>query len=135
MFHVICIFFQTLLSVHDREALGSQLFSVVGQRLCHVMNDSVSAEQVSRLSRLPTNICSWIKAQVTTKTMIRLTCHVAITLTIRAHSPQDPSKLGCRSVPVSRTVDLLIKLLTLLPEQSPNYGLASSLAETIKFLF
>ena len=134
----IIFYLQALLSVRDREALGSQLLSVAGQRLCHVIvNDSESSERVSRLSRLPTNICSWIKAQVTIyKPLWRyIACHASVTLTICVHSLQDPSKLVCRSVPVSHTIDLLSMLLTLLPQQSPNYGLASSLAETVKFLF
>ena len=57
-----------MLSVHDQRALGSQLLRIVGQRLAYVILDaSESSERANRLSRLPTQISSWIKSQVLLK--------------------------------------------------------------------
>ncbi|KAJ7379956.1 Rab3 GTPase-activating protein non-catalytic subunit [Desmophyllum pertusum] len=101
---------ETMFSVHDRRALGSQLLRIVGQRLAFVILDaSESTEHVNRLSRLPTQISSWIKSQ-------------------------DPSRLLRRMVPLSHTVDLLRVVLSVTPEDSPDYSLTSGLAESIKFL-
>ena len=47
---------------------------------------------------------------------------------------QDPSKLVCRTVPLSHTVDLLRVVINVTPEESPDYPLTSGLAESIKFL-
>lgn len=47
---------------------------------------------------------------------------------------QDPSRLSCRKVPLSHTVDLLRLVLSLTPQDSPDYSLTSGLAESIKFL-
>jgi len=101
---------ETMFSVHDQRTLGTQLLRIVGQRLAHVILDaSESSERAIRLSRLPTQISSWIKSQ-------------------------DPSKLLCRTVPLSHTVDLLRVVLSVTPEDSPDYSLTSGLAESIKFL-
>lgn len=101
---------ETMFSVHDQRALGSQLLRIVGQRLAYVILDaSESSERANRLSRLPTQISSWIKSQ-------------------------DPSRLSCRKVPLSHTVDLLRVVLSLTPQDSPDYSLTSGLAESIKFL-
>ena len=54
-----------MFSVHDQRSLSSQLLRIVGQRLAHViLNASESSERAGRLSRLPTQISSWIKSQV-----------------------------------------------------------------------
>ena len=54
-----------MFSVHDQRSLSSQLLRIVGQRLAHViLNVSESSERAGRLSRLPTQISSWIKSQV-----------------------------------------------------------------------
>lgn len=59
------LFYQTMFSVHDQRVLGSQLLRIVGQRLAYAILDaSESAERANRLSRLPTQISSWIKSQV-----------------------------------------------------------------------
>lgn len=101
---------QTMFSVHDQRALASHLLRVVGQRLAYMILDaSESAERANRLSRLPTQISSWIRSQ-------------------------DPSRLSRRMVPLSHTVDLLRVVLSLTPEDSPDYSLTSGLTETIKFL-
>ena len=47
---------------------------------------------------------------------------------------QDPSKLVCRKVPLSHTVDLLRVVINVTPEESADYPLTSGLAESIKFL-
>ena len=61
----ITLFCQTMFSVHDQRALASQLLRIVGQRLAYVILDaSESTERANRLSRLPTQISSWIKSQV-----------------------------------------------------------------------
>lgn len=60
-----------MLSVHDQRALGSQLLRIVGQRLAYVILDaSESSERANRLSRLPTQISSWIKSQVLLKKIV-----------------------------------------------------------------
>ncbi|KAM7446520.1 Rab3 GTPase-activating protein non-catalytic subunit [Porites harrisoni] len=101
---------ESMFSVHDQRSLSSQLLRIVGQRLAHViLNASESSERAGRLSRLPTQISSWIKSQ-------------------------DPSKLVCRTVPLSHTVDLLRVVINVTPEESPDYPLTSGLAESIKFL-
>ena len=54
-----------MFSVHDQRALSSHLLRIVGQRLAYVILDaSESSERANRLSRLPTQISSWIKSQV-----------------------------------------------------------------------
>ena len=54
-----------MFSVHDQRSLSSQLLRIVGQRLAHViLNASESSERAGRLSRLPTQISSWVKSQV-----------------------------------------------------------------------
>ena len=51
--------------MRDQRLLASQLLRIVGQRLAHVILDaSESNERAIRLSRLPTQISSWIKTQV-----------------------------------------------------------------------
>ncbi|PFX27196.1 Rab3 GTPase-activating protein non-catalytic subunit [Stylophora pistillata] len=101
---------QTMFSVHDQRALASHLLRIVGQRLAYIILDaSESTERANRLSRLPTQISSWIRSQ-------------------------DPSRLSRRMVPLSHTVDLLRMVLSLTPEESPDYSLTSGLTETIKFL-
>ena len=58
-------FHQTMFCVRDQSTLASQLLRIVGQRLAHVILDaSESSERANRLSRLPTQISSWIKSQV-----------------------------------------------------------------------
>ena len=58
-----------MFSVHDQRALASHLLRVVGQRLAYMILDaSESAERANRLSRLPTQISSWIRSQVLYKT-------------------------------------------------------------------
>ena len=65
-------FHQTMFSVHDQRALASQLLRIVGQRLAYVILDaSESTERANRLSRLPTQISSWIKSQVNTLSLNR----------------------------------------------------------------
>ncbi|RMX40875.1 hypothetical protein pdam_00012040, partial [Pocillopora damicornis] len=92
---------QTMFSVHDQRALACHLLRVVGQRLAYMILDaSESAERANRLSRLPTQISSWIRSQ-------------------------DPSRLSRRMVPLSHTVDLLRVVLSLTPEDSPDYSLTS----------
>lgn len=101
---------QTMFSVHDQRALASHLLRIVGQRLAYIILDaSESTERANRLSRLPTQISSWIRSQ-------------------------DPSRLSRRMVPLSHTMDLLRMVLSLTPEESPDYSLTSGLTETIKFL-
>lgn len=99
-----------MLCVRDQRTLASQLLRIVGQRLAHVILDaSESSERAIRLSRLPTQISSWIKSQ-------------------------DPSKLVCRTVPLSHTVDLLRLVSSITSHDSPDFPLTSGLAESIKFL-
>ncbi|XP_078349429.1 rab3 GTPase-activating protein non-catalytic subunit-like isoform X1 [Oculina patagonica] len=101
---------ETMFSVHDQRALASQLLRIVGQRLAYIILDaSESSERANRLSRLSTQISSWIRSQ-------------------------DPSRLLRRMVPLSHTVDLLRVVLSLTPEDSPDYSLTSGLAESIKLL-
>ena len=51
--------------MRDQRLLASHLLRIVGQRLAHVILDaSESNERAIRLSRLPTQISSWIKTQV-----------------------------------------------------------------------
>ncbi|XP_029189553.2 rab3 GTPase-activating protein non-catalytic subunit-like [Acropora millepora] len=101
---------ESMLCVRDQRLLASQLLRIVGQRLAHVILDaSESNERAIRLSRLPTQISSWIKTQ-------------------------DPSKLACRTVALSHTVDLLRVVMSLTPEDSPDYPLTSELADSMKFL-
>lgn len=101
---------ETMFCVRDQSTLASSLLRIVGQRLAHVILDaSESSERANRLSRLPTQISSWIKSQ-------------------------DPTKLLCRTVPLSHTVDLLRVVLSVTPMDSPDYPLTSGLAESIKFL-
>lgn len=101
---------ESMLCVRDQRLLASQLLRIVGQRLAHVILDaSESNERAIRLSRLPTQISSWIKTQ-------------------------DPSKVACRTVALSHTVDLLRVVMSLTPEDSPDYPLTSELADSMKFL-
>ena len=140
-----------MFSVHDQRGLVPHLLRIVGQRLAHViLNASESTERANRLSRLPTQISSWIKSQV------RWPCffhHIrdSDTCKLVSFDPltdcsktngsfqrfaifQDPTKLQCRTVPLSHTVDLLRVVLSVTPEDSPDYPLTSGLAESIKFL-
>lgn len=69
--------------MRDQRFLASQLLRIVGQRLAHVILDaSESNERAIRLSRLPTQISSWIKTQVS---------WLSVFVTRTDQLPDDPS--------------------------------------------
>ena len=47
---------------------------------------------------------------------------------------QDSSKLQCKDPPLSDTLELLSTVLTLLPTDSQEYSIATSLGEAVKFI-
>lgn len=48
--------------------------------------------------------------------------------------PQDPSELGCPSVPLSQTSRLVSRLIEILPENHGQYSLALHLLEAVEAL-
>lgn len=57
---------QVMLEVEDKDVLGSQLLVLIGQRMAYSLFHSQTQTKASMelLARLPTTLCTWLKAMV-----------------------------------------------------------------------
>ncbi|XP_033105383.1 rab3 GTPase-activating protein non-catalytic subunit-like [Anneissia japonica] len=100
---------EVLTTVSEQTEFATQLMEVVGQRLHYITIDQANEVSVEKLTSVPANLMSWIKTK-------------------------DSSLLKCRNVPLADTVQLIGKVVGLLPENHSLYTRAISLFETCNAL-
>ncbi|XP_041927683.1 rab3 GTPase-activating protein non-catalytic subunit isoform X2 [Alosa sapidissima] len=102
---------ELMLEVEDKDVLGSQLLVLAGQRLCYSLlhNTTQTRPAMELLARLPTTLCTWLKAM-------------------------DPSELRCPLVPLSQSSRLVSRVIEILPENHAQYSLALHLMEAVEVL-
>ncbi|CAM1313278.1 RAB3GAP2 (predicted) [Pycnogonum litorale] len=114
--HYVCELYSTgldsvgeevLLSIHDRCLMGSQLMLILGQRLHHVVMETLNT--ADKLAQLSPSLSSWLKTL-------------------------DQATVRCKSPPIKKTYSLARQVMILLPESTSEHKLAVDTIEALESL-
>lgn len=117
---LICNFFECgqdqlandlMVSVEDKEGLGSVLMTVLQRRLTALVADTTSPDAMSLISRLPSSVYEWAKSR---GTKVR------------------PGECPVGLAPLASTCALLRNISSLLPAEHPDGARAASILDTLE---